>query len=399
MPRYAYLAQDESGEMISGAMGASSRREALSVLIKRKLTPVQLCEQGVFKSRLRSVKASEIESVFEMLSDLLSSGMPLAKSLDVLCQRTTCAAMRSIVECVRDDVVDGSTLASAMSKHPNVFRPVTVGLIDAGEESGFLERSLTQLAEFMRREQELRGRVVAALAYPLFLLIVGVIVMLGMIIFFVPRFEPLFARMSANGELPIATSTLLAVSDLLRNNIVILASLVSGGLALGLIATSQSSRRDAMENFWRRLPLLGPIFVDLAIARFTRILGTMLQGGVPIVRALEISQHSVGDRRLAQAIMNSSKNVQAGRALTEPLRECGVFPIELTEMISVGEQSNRLEKVLLAMSEKLERKSQRKLDTLVKLIEPCLMVVMACLIGFLIVALLLPVFSSAGRFY
>lgn len=399
MPRFAYVAQDARDVKVSGAMGASSRREALNTLINRKLTPVWLREEKPSRFHQRSVKTSDIESTFEMLSDLLSSGMSLSKALDVLCRRITSPKMRSVLERVRDEVVDGTSLAAALAEHPEVFRPITISLVDAAEQGGFLEESLEQLAESFRREQELRGQVLAALAYPVFLMVVGTMVMFGMMVFFVPRFEPLFGRMSANGELPFATSALLAASDFLRGHLVLLLGLVGLAGFMGLVLSDQSSRKTWLNSIRMRLPLVGPVFVELAIARLARTLGTMLSGGVPIVQALEISRHSVGDPRLELAVLNSSKNVQEGRSLTEPLRECNAFPIELTEMIAVGEQSNRLEKVLLAMAEKLESRSKRRLDSLVKLIEPMMMVVMACLVGFLITALLLPVFSSAGRFY
>ena len=395
MPRYSYVAQNSKGDRVAGAIGAANRRDALSALLGRELTPVQLRKQRDVAS---PVKASEVESFFEMLSDLLASGMSLSKSMDVLCRRTSSDSMRRVVESIRDQVNDGMALADAMGQHPEVFRPMMTSLVQAGEQSGFLEQSLMQLSEFARREQELRGRVLAALAYPLFLVVVGVIVLLGMMIFFVPRFEPLFDRMASSGELPVATSALLATSDFVRGNSLLIAAAL-GLLVFAWVATDRESRREAFENIRLRLPWIGPVFGNLAIARFARIMGTMLQGGVPIVRALEIARHSMGNRRLSDAVLASSKNVQSGGSLTDPLRSCELFPIELTEMISVGEQSNRLEKVLLSMAGKLEAKSHRRLDAIVKLIEPCMMVVMAIVVGFLIVALLLPVFNSAGRFY
>ena len=398
MPRFSYVAQDGHGHRVTGAVGASCRREALGLLINRNLTPVRLREENSQTAR-RRIKASDLESFFEMLADLLGSGIPLAKSMDLLCQRTPCVAMRHVAESLRDDVIDGSTLADSMAKHSGVFRPITLSLVEAGEQSGLLENSLAQLAEFTRREQELRGRVLGALAYPAFLLVVGFIVMTGMMLFFVPKFEPLFSRMQESGNLPWATTALLGTSEFLRDNAMIILAAVAGVILIVVTGTTTLARRVIFDEFRVRLPWVGPIFVDMAIARFARVLGTMLQGGVPIVTSLEISRHALGVQKLSDAVMSSSASVQAGGSLTDPLRECGLFPIELTEMISVGEQSNRLEKVLLAIATKLEKRTQRQLDVLVKLIEPCLMVVMACLVGVLIVALLLPVFDSAGRFY
>jgi general secretion pathway protein F len=398
MPQFTYLARTEAGAKVSGDLGASSRRDALTALIGKNLTPIRLQQQEPSVATRRAVKPAAVESCFEMLSDLLASGIPLAQAMDVLCRRTTDGTLNHVLHTIRDDVIDGATLSDAMGRHPEVFRPLVISLIHAGEQGGFLEQSLAQLAELTRRQQELTGRLLGALAYPALLIVVGIAVMMGMMLFFVPRFEPLFERMAATGELPVATATLLSASDLLRNYGLIVALTLAVIVTAVVVSTDRADRQRYGDRLRMRLPVIGPIVVNLAIVRFARLLGTTLQGGVPIVQALQIARHSLGNRLLADAILQASHNIQAGRSLTEPLRASGLFPLEIVEMISVGEHSNRLEKVLLGIADRLESKTQRRLDTLVKMLEPAMMVVMACLVGFMIVALLLPVFNSAGRF-
>lgn len=405
MPAFTYTARRITGQLESGTLVAATRQEVLRLLSAQSLLPVRLNESvgslhpsSSLVSNLRGsrIPAAAKGAMFDQLSDLLESGVPLLKSLDVLCEQTSHGALKSKLLDLRQQVANGRTLADAMRSHREAFNDLAVSLVHAGEEGGFLEDSLQRVARFTEKQEELRGRVAGALAYPLFLIGVGTIVVVGMMVFFVPKFAPLFERLRARGELPSATVVLLGASDLLRHHGLWLLA----ALAIGAFFARQSLQTDAACEWLDRVKLrlrgLGPIIRHLALARFCRVLGTLLKNGVPLLKSLRIAKDATGNRVLNRAIQLAADNVSSGKSLAEPLRTSGQFPRELLEMIAVGETANRLDTVLVELADKLDQRTQRKIDTLVKLLEPCLMLVMAVVIGFLVVALLMPVFESNG---
>ena len=242
----------------------------------------------------------------------------------------------------------------------------------------------------------MKGRVIGALAYPAFLIVAGVVVVTGMLAFFVPKFEPMFERMQERGELPLPTILLLSVSNTIRNH----GLWILVGLGIVAFVARHWLTSDTMKLKIDLLRLnvkgVGPIVRNLAIARFCRVLGTLLRNGVPILKSLEIAREATGNLALNATIGDAAQKVQSGKSLAAPLAASGQFPREVLEMITVGEQANRLESILLDVADKLERRTHRNLDVLVKLIEPALMVVMAMAIGFLVIALLMPIFESNG---
>ncbi len=271
-----------------------------------------------------------------------------------------------------------------------------MSLVEAGEEGGFLEESLRRVATILENRDELRGRLFGALAYPTFLLFLGVLVFVGMMVFFVPRFEPLFNRLRTNGTLPWPTIVLLSVSDTLR------------AAWWWVIPACAGLGRSVPRAFGRCEPGRAsrsiPIVTSSAGAGFPRYRSLPLlpcprhSAGErsPMLRALGIAAGGAGNAALQASIREASAHVTAGRSLTEPLRRCGMIPPETMETIAVGESSNRLDTVLVELSDRLDRRTQRRLESMVKLLEPALMVVLAALIGFLVIALLLPVFEGTS---
>ncbi len=397
MPQFQYSARAMNGRLVDGVLAADSRRDVLALLAKQALLPVSVEEsRRSSAARGRRIRGVAVASMFEMLADLLESGVELLKAIDILIDQTAQPALRSTLEDLRKQIADGRPLAESMKSHPHVFNELSISMVRAGEEGGFLEDSLKRIASFVEKQEELKGRVLGALAYPAFLLGVGALVVTGMIVFFVPKFAPLFDRMRSEGTLPTATILLLDFSDFLRVYGVWLVVGV-GAVLLGLRQHLQSAdARRHIDRLRLRVRGVGGVVRSLAIARFCRVLGTLLMNGVPLLKSMRIARDATGNVVLSQAIAQAADNVSAGKSLAEPLRACGEFPREILEIISVGEQSNRLEVVLLNLADKLEQRTQRKLDVLMKLLEPCLMLVMAVIIGFLVIALLMPVFESSG---
>jgi len=397
MPEFNYIARDNAGEKVSGVLSAATRREAVAALASRSLFPVEVRgESGLSDGqRVRRVPAQLLATTFGQLADLLRSGVPLLRALDVLRRQTSHAGLKEVLGQVHRQVEQGATLAQAMSRYRRVFGEMAVSMVRAGGEGGFLEEALSRVADFTEAQQDLKSRTVGAVTYPCVLAVFGTIVVIVLLVFFVPRFENLFENLRQRGELPLVTEWLLATSALLwRWSLWVIGGLaVAGWLARQWLVTERG-------RVWRdlaklRLPLAGKIFGSLAVARFCRVLGTLLKNGVPIVRSLEISSDAAGNRVLAAAIQKATENISAGESLAGPLAACGHFPPTVVEMISVAEESNTLEGVLLDIADSLERRTWRQLDLAVRLLEPIMLMMLAGVVLVLVIALLLPVIKMS----
>ena len=396
MPQFLYTARLSTGEQSSGSLSAHSRKEALEALTRMALLPVTIKEQAERSVGSKKVKGPALAAMYELLADLLESGVSLLKALDVLSEQTSHPTLHNTISDIRSQVADGRSLADAMRSHPTIFKELPISMVHAGEEGGFLEDSLKRVATFTERQEEMKGRVIGALAYPAFLVVAGIVVVTGMLAFFVPKFEPMFERMRDRGELPLPTILLLSVSNTIRTHglwILIVIGIIAFAARHWLTSDAMRLRIDQLRL---NIKGIGPIVRNLAIARFCRVLGTLLRNGVPILKSLEIAREATGNLALSATIRDAAQKVQSGKSLAAPLAASGQFPREVLEMITVGEQANNLENILLDVADKLERRTHRNLDVLVKLIEPALMVVMAIVIGFLVIALLMPIFESNG---
>lgn len=397
MPEFAYIARDPTGKRIEGQLSAATRHEALSVLGQRSLFPLQVAARVAPRGRFfrGRVKPQAVATAYGQLADLLKSGVALPRSLDVLRKQSSNSRLAEVLEDLKSRVEEGSSLADAMQRHPAVFGEMPVSMVRAGSEGGFLEEALVRVAQFTEQQQDLKGRVVGALAYPAFLSAMGTIVVSVLIIFFVPMFAELFSQLRERGELPIATEILLGASDFLRA----WWPAIFGGLAIGAYLAWERLSTDAGRT-WRdlvkiKLPVAGAIFLNLAVARFCRVLGTLLHNGVPILRSLSISSDAAGNRVLAQAVRDAGENISSGEALAGPLAACGHFPPAVVEMIAVAEEANSLETVLVHIADGLERRTWRQLDLMVRLLEPIMLMLLAGVVLFVVLALLLPVIKMS----
>ncbi|MCH8839937.1 MAG: type II secretion system F family protein, partial [Planctomycetes bacterium] len=265
----------------------------------------------------------------------------------------------------------------------------------AGGEGGFLEEALERVAKFTDQQAELKSRVMGALAYPIFLAVFSVGIVSVLVVFFVPKFEVLFSRLRARGELPLLTEWLLWLSNTISNFGLLIALAVVLVVLLVRARLMTEAGRWFLDRWRLKVPQAGTIYRNLAVSRFCRVLGTLLSGGVPIVRALKISSDSTGNRVLTAAINEAAENITAGESLAAPLQASGQFPSDVVEMIGVAEQSNTLETVLTNIAESLERQTWRRLDLFVRLLEPLMLLVMASAVLVIVLALLLPMLKSA----
>ena len=394
MATYEYIARTAGGEKVTGEMQADSETAVVRTLDERQLYPVRVAEQAeqhIVSGRGRRIRGRDVGVAYGQMADLLNAGVPMLRTLETLARAGANRNLCEVFLRVRDDVAAGKTLAEALGVHPSVFTPLHSAMVRAGEHGGFLEDVLSNLADYLERQDELRSRVRGAMIYPVVLTCIGVLMITTVLVALVPQFKPFFV----NVPLPLPTVTLFALSDLLVKQLPLLLGLVVLAV-LGIRALLRSGfGRDLWDRWRLRLPLLGRTVRMVSITRFCRILGTLLANGVPILQSLAVSKDATGCAILADSIATAAENVKAGEALAGPLARSGLFPEEIVEMIAVGEESNQLEKVLLQVAETVERRTARQVDQMMRLIEPLILVVLAVAIGFVAVGLLYPIFTMS----
>jgi type II secretory pathway component PulF len=397
MPDFAYIARDMAGQKISGTLCAQSEREVIAILSGKSLFPVQVSADKVLApgAHLR-VRGQAMATVYSQMAALLRSGVPLLRSIAVLRDQTSNKNLKTILDDVYGRVEEGTNMADAMARFPRAFSEMAVNMVRAGAEGGFLEDALERVATFTEQQEDLKGRTVSAMVYPLLLGTAGTVVVTGLIVFFVPKFAVMFDRLRERGELPWATDALLWVSDTSRQ---------WGWLVLLVLAIAAVWARFRFNNpEGRRLadlikikvPIAGQIFLNFAVARFCRVLGTLLHNGVPILKALEISRDASGNRVLSEAIARASENISGGHSLAGPLAGSGHFPKMVVEMIAVAEESNSLDKVLVDLADDLEKRTSRQLDLAVRLLEPIMLIILAVVVLIVVIALLVPVMKMSS---
>lgn len=398
MPTYQFIAQAGDGSRLSGTLVAGNRSEALTTLAGQRKVPLSLKELRPKRTLFPGGGTKHMFRIYSGLADLLESGLPLLRALEIIGSQIQHRAYSEALKDIRQLVANGTSLADAMRSQSQLFDELAIDMIAVGEEAGCLELSLKRVAQLAESRSELRGRVAGAMVYPAFLLAVGVIVASGMFLFFVPAFEPLFERMRERGELPAVTSLLIDASSLARSHWMVIA-LVLAAMAIAILHFARTtSGRMRLDQWLLSIPGCGPVVFDLILARFSHLLGTMLASGVPILRALELSLKTMGNVYLQVELKPLLEAVSNGGSLADQLRTRGVLPVDFVETVAIAEQANRLEQSLLSSAERLERRAKSKLETLTKMIEPILMTMMAAIIGLLIIALLLPIFTTSGQF-
>lgn len=391
MPDFAYTARDMKGQRVSGTVAATTEREVLGILSGQSLFPIEVKEsKGTTTVSSRRVKGQLLANFYAQLAALNRSGVPLLKSISVLRDQSTSPRLKQVLEDVHHQVEEGATLAAAMSRHPRVFSEMAVNMVRAGGEGGFLEDALERVAQFTEQFEDLKGRTIGALAYPVVLATVGFLVVSVLVIFFVPMFAEIFEQLRERNQLPLMTEILLWLSDFLRTWGWVLVVLGVAGYFWGRGRLATEEGRYSWDRWKLKLPMFGNIYQSLAVARFCRVLGTLLKNGVPILKSLEISSGAAGNRVLSAAINEASESISAGDSLAVPLAHSGHFPKNVVEMISVAEESNTLDKVLVDIADTQERLTMRKLDLVVRLLEPMMLLVLAGIVLCVVIALMLP---------
>ncbi|MCK4993660.1 MAG: type II secretion system F family protein [Candidatus Omnitrophica bacterium] len=405
MPDFLYKARDSDGNLVQGTMIAESESEVIEILQRRNLliTSVQQiiakkkASELKFKlSKIRfssRVKNDDLCIFARQMGTLLNAGVPLLRSLSVLGKQVSSLPLRDAVDKIKEDIQSGSTLRDAIDKHPKVFSKFWVNLVGTGEASGQLPSVLEQIAQYFESSGELQRKVVSALIYPLVLLIVCT----GAILVFVIKIVPVFASMfvSFGSELPAVTQFVVDLSILCRKFTIpfLLLTPVVFFLLNRLMKTKKG--RLFFDRLLLRMPIFGTLFRNIAIANFSRGLGTMISSGVPILYALEIVTKTVGNSVIEEALEGVKDSVRDGKSIAEPLESSGIFPPMVVLMVNVGEETGELADMLKHVAVFYEERINMVVERLASLLEPFMLVFMGGLVGFLVVAMFLPIFKLA----
>lgn len=410
MPTFSYRALRADGKIAEGVLEAGGRPDALRQMEVLGLRPVNVAEKATsaakkngsakpaasanlsFKFESKKVSAKELENFTRLLSSLLAAGVPLSRAMVILAKEASSPAAQVKWKQLHDYVVDGMSLADAMAKSPETFPRVYVAMVEAGEAGGFLDVVLAQIAEFQSREKELKSKVMVAMLYPSILLVLALIVLTVLLVFFIPKFQKVFA--SIHGALPLITQVIIAASDLMRHyGLLVAGALVGIGFLVRAWVVSEKGKR-TWEGLVLKSPLVGPLIAQFAMARFCRMLGTLIGAGVPLVHGLNVARRSIGNQILVDAVAQAIERVQQGGRLGQSLSDCRtLFPGSVLEMISVAEESGKLDVELVRVAAVTEVDLDRNLKTAVAFAEPLMLFLIAGFIGVIFIGMLLPVLS------
>ncbi len=394
MTRFNYKAIDGQGNVTSSELEAANKEKAVQMIYELELDLLELKEadNGARPVRVGRVSKNDVENFTRELANLLTAGVPLSKALNILVRETSKPACKKYWSMVHDYVSAGMSLADSMRKLPKVFSPVHIAMVQAGETGGFLDLVLAQIAEFRSREQDLMGKVKSAMFYPLTLAVLCSAILVFLLIYFVPRFSNIFD--SFGGTLPGLTVTIVKISEFVTSYWL----LIAGALAIFILAVKNYLSRDegrlAFEKLTLKTPVIGKLTSRFAFVRFSRMLGTLTGSGVPLVSTLIVAKESIGNRVLSDKVDGTIKKVRGGMSLATSLADCReFFPGAVIEMIAVAEETGRLDKELMRVSEFHEKELDRQLKMAVSMTEPLMLFAMAIIVGTVVVGMLLPIFS------
>lgn len=401
MPTFTYIGKAISGETRKGSLNAANLAQATAILRGQQIVPSSIIEKkGGLSMEIKlpgmtqKVTTKEIVIFTRQFAVMIDAGLPLVQCLEILSSQQENKEFKRILIDVKTTVEGGSTFADALKKHPKVFDELFVNLVAAGEVGGILDTILNRLSGFMEKSEKLKGEIKGALTYPVAVIGIATIVVAGLLIWVVPIFEDMFA--SFGSALPAPTQVVVIMSDFLQNYWYVIIG-VMAAIKYGVQYSYTTTRGRLM---WDAIILKIPVFGDLirktAVARFTRTLSTMMSSGVPILEALEIVAKTAGNVIIENAIMKARMGLSEGKNLAEPLAETKVFPGMVTQMITVGESTGAMDTMLSKIADFYEDEVDASVKTITSLIEPLLMAFLGVVVGGLVIALYLPIFSLAG---
>ncbi len=403
MPVYEYRALDVRGKNLKGIIDAESVFAARQRLRETNIFPVDLKETSVEEKNkvptgrsisdlFNRVGLQEVSVMTRQLATLLGASLPLVPSLTALISQTTNPKLKKTLAQIKEDVNEGNSFAWSISHYPGIFSTFYINMVRAGEASGTLDIVLERLADFNESQQALRGKIKAALAYPMFMFLIGSIVLFFLTTFIVPKITGIFSEM--HQTLPGITILLISISGFLKSFWPVIVLIIIGSfIGLRYMFTKTLRGQYLWSKIKLKMPLFGSLTHKMAVARFSRTLGTLLESGVPMLTALSIVKNIVNNRLIADSIAEASRDVEEGQNLSATLSRSRLFPPIITQMISAGEQSGTLEKMLYKVSDSLETEVESNITMMTSMLEPVMILTMGLLVGFIVISILLPIFE------
>lgn len=412
MPRYTYVALDVRGQESTGSMESASPSEVLVRLRQAGCFPTSVREEKdsfVEKSTPRVSKNSKSKNITlfqrktvkpktlviftRQLATLIDAGLPLLRSLNVLAKQERDPVLKVTINQVAASIQNGGTFSDGLSQHPRLFNKLYVNMVKAGEIGGVLELVLTRLAEFQEKAQKVKNKVVAAMVYPVIVLLLALVIMIVLLVFIVPKFETIFHDMLGDKPLPAITLFVMSVSDFMQTHWAPLLGLIFVLVATNKLLGQTKRGRYALDQTQLHAPVFGDLIRKSSVARFSRTLGTLVTSGVPILQALNITSETAGNTVIAQAIMKVHDSVKEGDSIAQPLETSRAFPQMVVSMIDVGEETGQLPEMLLKIADVYDDEVDNAVAALTSLLEPIMIVLLALIVGTIVIALFMPLVS------
>ena len=415
MPRYNYVALDSRGQESSGVIEADSQNDAVGQLRQTGYFPKSIVEEGKgpkgkskqapakagkgvnkeikinipFLQR-KTIKAKSLMIFTRQLATLIDAGLPLLRGLTVLAKQEPDPVLKGVTMTLAESVQSGSTFSESLGGHPLIFNKLYVNMVKAGELGGVLELVLLRLAEFQEKAQKVKNKVVAAMFYPIIVLVIAIVILAFLLVFIVPKFKQIFNDMLNGQELPGLTLFVIGASEMVKNNwYYIIGLAVLGVIGYKILAGTKKGIM-LIDSLQLKAPLIGDLTRKNTISRFTRTLGTLVTSGVPILQALNITRETAGNMVIADAISKVHDSVKEGESIVQPLEASAVFPPMVISMIDVGEETGQLPEMLLKVAEVYDDEVDNAVEGLTSLLEPIMIVFLAVIVGTIVVALFLP---------
>lgn len=398
METYVWTGRTRDGKRQKGEMTAKSKDEAISTLRKQNILVTSVSTRTMklninlpFKA---SVSDKDIVVFTRQFATMIDAGLPLIQCLDILAKQTENKTFVSSINEIRQDVEAGSTYADALRKHPNIFSDLYVNMVAAGELGGILDTILNRLSKYIEKSMKLKRQIKSAMAYPSTIIAVAVVVIVVLLVWVIPIFSKMFTDFG--GVLPAPTRMVIGVSDFMQHNILV----IIGAVALIIFGLNRYYKtpngRRTVDRLALRLPIFGLLIRKIAVAKFTRTLGTLISSGVPILDGLDIVAKTAGNKVVEEALYATRQSISEGKTLAEPLEQTQVFPPMVVQMIAVGETTGALDAMLSKIADFYDEEVDSTVSTLTSLLEPMLMIFLGVVIGFIVVAMYLPIFKLAG---
>lgn len=405
MPSYTYRAKTAAGLVMEGTIDAEEQRAAVEKLRGQKMVVLEIAEKAIspiekiktalgWKAKAKDIPSKDLSLFSRQLSTLVGAGVPIVQSLGILESQAENPDFKEVLGAVKSDIEAGLSISDALKKHPNAFPDLYCSMVKAGELGGILDTILERLTAYLESSEALKAKVKGAMMYPAIVLSICSIVTVFLMIFVIPTFKGIFA--SFGRDLPLPTQMLIDLSDAMKSKwYLIVAFPIVGWKGFGKFYSTPFGHRwvDAQSL---KAPVFGPILKKVAVARFTRTLGTLIKSGVPIMQALETVAQTAGNVVIAEAVNSTRESIREGGHLSDPLKKSGIFPNMVTSMISVGEETGALDIMLSKIADFYDQEVDTAVKGLTSLIEPIVIVVMGIIIGTIVIAMFMPMFEIGG---